>query len=203
MEQGFTIDGCYENTDIIKKSKFIAKCYNVNTKAQVDDIIKQLKQQYSDATHICYAYVLSGIEQKFNDDGEPQGTAGMPILNCIIKQNLQYVLVVVIRYFGGIKLGAGGLTRTYTNSASSVLKIANKRPLLKVEEYSLIIESNEVNKLERLRQYEAVYDMKFHFEENISVTLLLHASKSQEVEKIISSILNKNINLTFLNQKII
>ena len=111
-----------ENEIIIKKSRFITKLYNIDDENKVNDIIDKLKKEYKKCTHICFAYSINGHEKAF-DDGEPKGTAGLPILNVIHKKNVSNVLIVVIRYFGGVKLGAGGLLRAYTSSASEILKI--------------------------------------------------------------------------------
>lgn len=105
----------------IKKSKFISKIYKVNSIEEINTILAELKKQYSDATHHCYAYIVNNYK-KSSDDGEPGGTAGIPILQVLDKQNLNYILCVVIRYFGGIKLGAGGLVRAYTKSVSELVK---------------------------------------------------------------------------------
>ena len=110
-----------ENEIIIKKSKFITKYYNIENIKEVDNIINELKKEYKKATHICYAYSINGKE-KAVDDGEPSHTAGLPILNVIHMKNLNNVLIVVIRYFGGVKLGAGPLTRAYSKSASEIIK---------------------------------------------------------------------------------
>jgi len=105
---------------IEKKSKFIGYVFNVTSKEQVDDILKTLKKEHKKATHICYSYIINSdvVLAKACDDGEPSGTAGRPIYNVIEKKGLKNVLVVVVRYFGGIKLGAGGLVRMYTKCAS-------------------------------------------------------------------------------------
>lgn len=110
-----------EQEYIINKSKFITKLYKVTTEKQIVDILDNIKKEYKDSTHICYAYIIDNIK-RFNDDGEPGGTAGMPILNVLENNELNYVFAVVIRYFGGIKLGAGGLVRAYSNSVSETLK---------------------------------------------------------------------------------
>lgn len=111
-----------QDTIEIKKSKFICQRYDVSTKEECDNILSQIHQQHKKATHICYAYVLENTA-KFSDDGEPSGTAGRPILGVIQKKHKTNVLVVVIRYFGGIKLGAGGLIRAYTKSASNIFDV--------------------------------------------------------------------------------
>ncbi len=109
-----------EKTTIINKSKFIGFVKIVYTKDDINKTINLLKDQYSDATHLCYAYILNN-EKKYTDDGEPSGTAGLPILDVLEKNNLNYILAVVIRYFGGIKLGSNGLIRAYSNSISELL----------------------------------------------------------------------------------
>ena len=113
-----------ENTIVIKKSKFITKLYKVNDIKEVDNILNNLKIEYKDSTHICFAYIINSKE-KCSDDGEPSGTAGLPILNILKKNNLTNILVIVIRYFGGIKLGAGGLVRAYSNSVIETLKLTD------------------------------------------------------------------------------
>ena len=120
----YSINKNIDNTIIIKKSKFITKLYKINSIDEVNNIINNLKNEYKDATHICYAYILDGYE-KCSDDGEPSGTAGLPILNILRHNNLNYILAVVVRYFGGIKLGAGGLLRAYSNSVSDALKLVD------------------------------------------------------------------------------
>ena len=120
----YSIKNNIENTYIIKKSKFITKLYKINSIDEIDSILNNLKTEYKDSTHICYAYIVNSKEKCF-DDGEPSGTAGLPILNILKKNNLTNIFAVVIRYFGGIKLGAGGLTRAYSNSVNDTLKLTN------------------------------------------------------------------------------
>lgn len=106
----------------INKSKFLGFAYRVSNAQEVEDRIDAIQQQHSKATHICYAYVLSNPNlEKCSDDGEPDGTAGRPILEVVKKHNLSNTLVVVVRYFGGIKLGAGGLLRAYSTTAKNTI----------------------------------------------------------------------------------
>ena len=109
-----------EELIIINKSKFICCLYKINDVEEVNQYINQVKEKYRDATHYCYAYILNS-SKKCSDDNEPSGTAGLPILNVLEKNNLNNVLAIVVRYFGGIKLGAGGLVRAYTNSVVNCL----------------------------------------------------------------------------------
>ncbi len=105
----------------IKKSKFIAYYYIVNSKEEADTILDNLKKEHKKARHIPYAYKIDNLIKK-SDDKEPSNTAGTPIYNLIIQNNLNNVLICVVRYFGGIKLGAGPLMRAYLNSANEVIK---------------------------------------------------------------------------------
>lgn len=118
----YSIKDKVENTIIIKKSKFITILYKINNLDEVNNILKKLKEDYKDSTHICYAYIIDGLEKCY-DDKEPSGTAGIPILNILKKNNLVNVLAVVVRYFGGIKLGSGGLVRAYSDSINEALKL--------------------------------------------------------------------------------
>lgn len=103
----------------IKKSKFIGLCYEISSPEEAKDIIESLKKEHKKARHIPYAYKIGPIAKK-SDDKEPGNTAGGPIYNIIERKNLNNCLIVVIRYFGGIKLGAGGLCRAYGNAANEV-----------------------------------------------------------------------------------
>ncbi|MBO4412541.1 MAG: YigZ family protein [Clostridia bacterium] len=107
----------------IKKSKFIGYLFEIGSLEEIKQIVDNLKKEHKKATHICYAYRLnSPFAEKAVDDGEPSGTAGKPILNVLQKQNIENSLLVVVRYFGGIKLGAGGLFRAYSKCASETIK---------------------------------------------------------------------------------
>lgn len=107
----------------IKKSKFIGYLFEIKNVEEIKEKIDALKREHKKATHICYAYRLnSPFAEKAVDDGEPSGTAGKPILNVLQKQNIYNSLLVVVRYFGGIKLGAGGLLRAYSKCASETIK---------------------------------------------------------------------------------
>ena len=109
---------------IINKSRFIAYKLELSSLEDVKLFLEKLRKEHKKANHVCYAYVYSKetVNEKCSDDGEPGGTAGYPILNVIKKKNLTNTLVAVVRYFGGIKLGAGGLTRAYTKATAEVLK---------------------------------------------------------------------------------
>lgn len=122
---------------IIKNSRFITFLYRINNDSEVAYLINLIKNQYKNANHYCFAYIINDVK-KSSDDGEPGGTAGSPMLQVLEKNDLNFVLAVVVRYFGGIKLGAGGLVRAYTKSITNLL---NHCPLVLLEKgYSLTIE---------------------------------------------------------------
>ena len=108
------------NEIVIKKSRFITFLYRVDNEKDVKLFLDNLNKEYKDATHICYAYIVDNIK-RFNDDGEPSKTAGMPILNVLENNSLDHILCCVVRYFGGIKLGANGLVRAYSNSCCEII----------------------------------------------------------------------------------
>lgn len=110
-----------KNTIIIKNSKFICLLYNIDTLSQVEEYLTKSKNDYKDATHYCYAYII-GPNTKCSDDGEPAKTAGLPMLQVLKKNELNNVLCIVIRYFGKILLGTGGLVRAYTRSVVECLE---------------------------------------------------------------------------------
>ncbi len=110
-----------EYTYEIKKSKFIAQMYHVESKEEVKKILEDLKKEHKKARHIPYAYKVGSTASK-SDDKEPSNTAGMPIYTLLENNNLQDTLIVVIRYFGGTKLGAGGLFRAYMEAAKGVIQ---------------------------------------------------------------------------------
>lgn len=120
-----TVKNISEFTIVEKKSEFIGYCAPVKTEEEAVAFVNSIKKKHSDARHNVYAYVLrEGFAQRFSDDGEPHGTAGMPVLDSIRKADLTDVAVVVTRYFGGILLGTGGLVRAYTAAAAGAIKDA-------------------------------------------------------------------------------
>ena len=114
----------------VNKSIFYTDLIKVYSKDEVVNKFNKIKEKYKDATHYCYAYIIDDIK-KSSDDGEPGGTAGVPIMETLNNKDLNYVLCVVTRYFGGIKLGAGGLVRAYTKSITETLKISEFVELVK------------------------------------------------------------------------
>lgn len=126
MEEYLVPSGFGEDEFTEKKSRFIGRVWPVETEEEALEMIQQMKKQHYDATHNCWAYILKDGAVRFSDDGEPGGTAGMPMLQVLQREGLFNVVCVVTRYFGGILLGAGGLVRAYTKGAKIAVDAAGK-----------------------------------------------------------------------------
>lgn len=129
MPQSYlSLAGVFITQKVIEKSKFIATSRHVCGEDEAKAFIAEISKKYSDATHNCYAYISDNLGNfpRFSDDGEPQGTAGMPMLEVLKNNKLYEVAVVVTRYFGGIKLGAGGLVRAYAGAVAENIVAAQK-----------------------------------------------------------------------------
>lgn len=187
---------------IEKKSKFIANVYNIQGKEEAEEKIKQLKKKYYDAKHNCFAFsVLENNQeiQKCSDDGEPSGTAGSPILNVIKKNNLQNILIVVTRYFGGILLGTGGLTRAYSGVA--IKAIESSKLIAKEEGLEVKVEINYTDN-EKFKYYCEKNNIKItktEYNENILHKIELN---EKEYQKILEKNKSNNEQLNFKINKI-
>ncbi|MBQ0099814.1 MAG: YigZ family protein, partial [Firmicutes bacterium] len=128
IDSYLTVNGVFENLIVIEKSKFICYVKGISCEEEAKSFIEEIRKKNSLANHNCYAYIADeqGLIKKFSDDGEPQGTAGLPMLEALNNLNLKKVVSVVTRYFGGIKLGTGGLNRAYGNSVTECLKKSEK-----------------------------------------------------------------------------
>ncbi len=149
----------------IEKSKFLSYLIHIESEEEAKNEVAKIKKEHPKATHHCYAYILED-KQKSNDDGEPSGTAGIPILEIIKQHNLVNVLVVVVRYFGGIKLGAGGLIRAYAKGAKENIIRAEVVEIKSLPVYMLTFEYNYISILEnyisknKLKILDKIYDLK-------------------------------------------
>ncbi len=126
MEEYLVPSGYGEDEFTEKKSRFIGRVWLVETEQEALERIQEMKKQHHDATHNCWAYIIKDGAVRFSDDGEPGGTAGMPMMQVLQREGLFNVVCVVTRYFGGILLGAGGLVRAYTKGAKIAVDAAGK-----------------------------------------------------------------------------
>ena len=160
-----SIEKITEHTLVIKKSEFIFTLIPLNDEEKINDTIDYYKEKYKDATHNCVAYLV-GTKERANDDGEPSGTAGLPMLNVLKKQELSNIIAIVTRYFGGTLLGTGGLVRAYT--AATIEGLKNSESIARIHGVKLGIETNytDLGKIQylianrNLDQLEPVYTDK-------------------------------------------
>lgn len=157
----------------IEKSEFIAKIAPVATAEEAAAFIDSVKAEHRRARHNCYAYTLrQGFETRFSDDGEPQGTAGPPILDVIQKNGLTDVCIVVTRYFGGILLGKGGLTRAYSSAAAKAVACAPLKIMCEARELKVTLDYSFYDRITRLLPEYEIKTLDQDFADKIVLTLL-------------------------------
>ncbi len=179
-----------------KGSKFIAKVLHVESEDQCKEILKDLKKEYYDARHHCYAYRLGPEKEKYrsSDDGEPSGTAGKPILNQIYSFELFKVLIVVIRYFGGTKLGVSGLINAYKTSARDAIGNAAIVERYLKSAFSLHFNYPEMNDVMRILKDEKPDILKQNFSEVCVINIDVKKNNVQRIISRLGKIRNLNIN---------
>lgn len=198
----YTIDSSATAEIIEKKSRFIANAYNVESKEEAEEKIKQIKKKYYDAKHNCFAFSIieeNNVILKSSDDAEPSGTAGEPILNVIKKNNLKNILIVVTRYFGGILLGTGGLTRAYSNAANSVIEKCNIIKEEKGLEAIIELDYSENDKFKYYCEKNNIRITNIEYNENIKYNIELN---DEEYNKLTLKNKTNNVNLLFNVKKI-
>lgn len=176
LEEYYTVNSFGSKEILIQKSKFIGYVKRAETEQEAQEFINEIKKKHHDATHNCSAYLIGENDeiQKANDDGEPSGTAGVPMLEVLKKQQLKDTVVVVTRYFGGVKLGAGGLIRAYGSTTSEAIKKTGvvKRQLM--QGYSIIIEYSLLGTLENeLRNSKHIIE-SIHYLDTVELIVYVH-----------------------------
>ncbi len=166
----YTIQNTLEYELIVKNSRFIAILHPIIKEEQVKDLLVNAKAKYPKATHYTYAWRI-GVKEKSSDDKEPSGTAGIPILNVLQKQEMTNILVIIVRYFGGIKLGTGGLIRAYSTKCKEALKHSTILKLVPAKKVIITTDYNKIKELNHLLQNENILEK--NFAEEISYTVLL------------------------------
>ena len=172
-----------ENTIVIQKSEFITRLFRVNNIDEVNQILIDIRKKHYDAKHNCYAYILGENQeiQKASDDGEPQKTAGFPMLDVLKKNNLTNILAITTRYFGGVLLGSGGLIRAYSSSVSEALKKASFCDMKLQAKFCLTISYTAYNTLLKVFNYITIIDTSF--QSDIILTLAMDKDKVDEFKK--------------------
>ena len=170
----------------INKSIFICCLYKINSIDEVKTYLEEAKNNFKDATHYTYAYIIDEA-RKSSDDGEPGGTAGVPIMEVLLKHELNYVLCIVIRYFGGIKLGAGGLIRAYSKATRETLKNSVIEEYILYNYYELSSSYDDLKLLNNLSSKFLVVEKRF------DEKIIYKVKIEPENDKINEVFLNTNI----------
>jgi len=175
---------------IIKNSKFITNVFKLNDSNDINFYLNKINNEYNDATHNCYAYIYENTK-KCSDDNEPSGTAGIPMLQVLEKKDLTNILVVVTRYFGGIKLGAGGLVRAYTNSVTNALEKSEIIELIKGKNIDIVFNYDNVKKIDYILKDKSILNKEFNdtikYNLNIDTDTLELLKNINDIEIIINN----------------
>ena len=182
----------------IKKSKFIANVIKITDEQDAKEKLNQIRKEYSDARHNCYAYIVYDNEtktkiEKSSDDREPSGTAGIPMLTLLQKNNLVNVLIVVTRYFGGILLGTGGLVRAYTDSSKQALEAAKIIELQYGEILEYCIEYDEFEYFKYICEKNNIEIVKTEYSNNIKAIIKLKEEDKSLFSTYKCRIIEKNV----------
>ena len=184
----FTISGETENVIIIERSRFICSVKGVNDENEAKAFIELIKKRHTLATHYCYAYIAdeNGLNQKFSDAGEPQGTAGLPMLEVLKNKRMYKTVAVVTRYFGGVKLGTGGLTRAYSSSVVECLKVANVLNMCEATFVKINVDYEKYSKLLKLLSDTGVSLISTQFDNDVLVDLAIKCIKVDDFIKTVT-----------------
>lgn len=198
MSQGyFTVNGEIENVIVIERSKFICNIKGVEDEAEAKRYIEILRKKHSLANHSCYAYIADdkGLVQKFSDAGEPQGTAGLPMLEVLKNKRIYKTVAVVTRYFGGIKLGTGGLTRAYGGSVIECLDKAEIANMQDAVAYSVSLDYEGYSRLLKQLLDKNVITLNTDFGNEVKVDFAVKTDYAETFNKKLLDAFNGKINL--------
>lgn len=189
VETFFTIkENEYTSELVEKKSKFIATLIKVNSEEEALEKLEVIKKENRDARHNVFAYRIANNSERASDDGEPSGTAGVPMLDILRGAKLQNVLVVVTRYFGGILLGTGGLVKAYSTVTKNAIALAEKVEVKLCNEYEIEIEYNFHNILLHYLKEQSIIVRDTSYAEKICLNIIIETVKA---DKIIDKIIEK------------
>ncbi len=186
----------------IKRSTFLGKLKKVKSEEDAKNFVASIKKEHSLATHNCYAYIVfdEGVERvRYSDDGEPQGTAGLPILGVLKNKGLYNVAVVVTRYFGGIKLGAGGLVRAYAETASAACNDALITKCILCTKFLVSFSYENYKKFNMFKMPKYSKILSTEYSDKVNVTCVVRKEESEQFVLAFESFYNKKQAITSLN----
>ncbi len=187
----------------VKGSKFIASLFPVSSKEEAESILEKVRKQYYDATHNCFAYRVYPDIERYSDDGEPSNTAGKPIMSVIKGNELFNTLVVVTRYFGGTKLGVGGLIKAYGESAKKAVESVNTVFLESIKTLKVIVGFNEVNYIYHLTRQDGVKIVKEEYSnDGVYFTIRIKADMLEQIKENLRDKLNRVPEIEELEEKL-
>ncbi|MEE3428735.1 MAG: YigZ family protein [Ruminococcus sp.] len=185
-----------------KRSRFIGWAKPVKTEAEALDFINKIKKEHWDARHNCYAYTLrEGSVKRYSDDGEPQGTAGVPMLDVLTKNEIEDVVVVVTRYFGGVLLGTGGLVRAYSKAAKIALDAAKVITMSVCSECTLSCNYNQYGKLNTLILNDGAVIDGTDFSDNVTLKFHIPSDRLNSLEKNIADATAGTVKVEIVDEK--
>lgn len=192
----YTIRRDFRKEIVIEKSRFICSLKKVASEEEAQDFIKSVKKEFWDATHNCSAYLVDELAQRSSDDGEPSGTAGIPMLEVLRKNGLTGTAAVVTRYFGGIKLGAGGLVRAYSGSVAGAVKECGIAEKILMTDFSFLYDVNNVGRVLNILYQQNLFtvaDVEYNM--RAKVILRMRDTQKEEAEAWLTEQLNMPIQL--------
>lgn len=198
----YTFSGEFESETTIEKSKFICYVKGVENESQAKEFISSIKKKNSLATHNCYAYISDdkGLEMKFSDDGEPQGTAGLPMLEVLKTKRIYKSVAVVTRYFGGIKLGTGGLTRAYSGAVNSCINVANVVKMQYASCYEIFSSYEDYPKLQKIFNNNNISLLDTFFDAEIKIKFAIKEEFCKEFLNVLNDVFKGKQRLSFIDK---
>ena len=181
------------NTIEIKKSKFITYLHRTQDEQDAKDFLKTIKKEHPNANHHCTAMIIGNIVRS-NDDGEPSQTAGHPMLDVLMHHEMQDILVVVVRYFGGIKLGTGGLVRAYSSSVQEALKKATLTTVTTLKEYQIRFSYDLIGKIDHYFRTKNIQIIEKQYEEIV----IYHFLTPYDISKDLMELSNGTIQIKYI-----
>ena len=186
---------------VINKSRFIGTSFSCSSEEEARKIVEQIRKEFSDATHNCYAFIFDtlGNGMRYSDDGEPQGTAGLPILEVIKNKGLVNTGVVITRYFGGVKLGAGGLVRAYAGAAADVLNNSEIVEMCEGVIFNVIVDYTLSNVIEK--SFGNALILSKEYSEVITYQLIVKKEQYQDLSSKITDFANGKVQIIKIKEE--
>lgn len=200
LEEYITIEEKNEAELVIKKSQFIANIFPISTEQDFKEKMKLIKKKYHNAKHNVFAYRLANGTERYSDDGEPAGTAGVPILDILRGNDYYDVLIVVTRYFGGILLGTGGLVKAYSDVSKLVIEKTKTEVKRLAVQYNIVVPYNEYNTVLHYCSKKGFDITDSHFSDTVLMKIRVNYGKMEEFTKELTEILDGKVDISRENE---